>query len=250
MKRLKRILSAWIITLSTLALAAPVAAANGYELFGEASTVSPGNASATAVQLVSDADPGSGGIDFDVAAGTTFANLTTLGSDFNVLDDDCGGGSPRFQINVDIGGGTEKNIFVYLGPSPNYTGCTANTWTTSGDLLASGNTVDTSQLTGGTFYDQYDDALAEFGTLPVTGLQLVVDSSWFFLDGEQTVLADNVVINDTTFDFEAEVDMPTTKDECKKGGWQDFDGVFKNQGDCVSFVATAGRNQPANNPTF
>jgi hypothetical protein len=38
--------------------------------------------------------------------------------------------------------------------------------------------------------------------------------------------------------------MPTSKDQCKKGGWQAF-GVFKNQGDCVSWVATAGKNPPA-----
>jgi hypothetical protein len=38
--------------------------------------------------------------------------------------------------------------------------------------------------------------------------------------------------------------MPTSKDQCKKDGWQTF-GVFKNQGDCVSWVATAGKNPPA-----
>jgi hypothetical protein len=38
--------------------------------------------------------------------------------------------------------------------------------------------------------------------------------------------------------------LPTSKDQCKKGGWQTY-GVFKNQGDCVSFVATGGRNPPA-----
>ena len=38
--------------------------------------------------------------------------------------------------------------------------------------------------------------------------------------------------------------MPTSKDQCKKGGWQTF-GVFKNQGDCVSFVATGGKNPPS-----
>jgi hypothetical protein len=41
--------------------------------------------------------------------------------------------------------------------------------------------------------------------------------------------------------------LPTTKDECKHGGWQTF-SVFKNQGDCVSFVATGGKNRPANTP--
>ena len=37
---------------------------------------------------------------------------------------------------------------------------------------------------------------------------------------------------------------PATKDDCKKDGWQRF-GVFKNQGDCVSWVATGGSNLPA-----
>lgn len=40
-------------------------------------------------------------------------------------------------------------------------------------------------------------------------------------------------------------------DDCKQGGWQDFSGVFKNQGDCVSYVVTGGRNLPSgpNAPT-
>ncbi len=42
--------------------------------------------------------------------------------------------------------------------------------------------------------------------------------------------------------FDAPV-LPTSKDQCRKGGWQNF-SQFKNQGDCVSFVATKGKNQP------
>jgi hypothetical protein len=41
--------------------------------------------------------------------------------------------------------------------------------------------------------------------------------------------------------------LPANKDQCKNGGWQSY-GVFKNQGDCVSFVATGGKNPPANSP--
>jgi hypothetical protein len=37
--------------------------------------------------------------------------------------------------------------------------------------------------------------------------------------------------------------FPVTKDECKNGDWERF-GIFKNQGDCVSYVATGGGNQP------
>jgi hypothetical protein len=38
--------------------------------------------------------------------------------------------------------------------------------------------------------------------------------------------------------------LPTSKDQCKNGGWKTF-GVFKNQGDCVSFVASKGKNPPS-----
>jgi hypothetical protein len=42
---------------------------------------------------------------------------------------------------------------------------------------------------------------------------------------------------------------PTDKDQCKDGGWQNFTDAsgtaFKNQGDCVSYVATGGRNTAA-----
>jgi len=37
---------------------------------------------------------------------------------------------------------------------------------------------------------------------------------------------------------------PTSANQCKKDGWKSS-GLFKNQGDCVSFVATRGKNQPA-----
>ena len=38
--------------------------------------------------------------------------------------------------------------------------------------------------------------------------------------------------------------FPTRKDECKKDDWERF-GIYKNQGDCVSYVATNGNNPPA-----
>jgi hypothetical protein len=34
--------------------------------------------------------------------------------------------------------------------------------------------------------------------------------------------------------------------DCKKGAWEDW-GVFKNQGDCVSYIATQGKNEPGQN---
>jgi hypothetical protein len=49
--------------------------------------------------------------------------------------------------------------------------------------------------------------------------------------------AGDIVITDTPA-------APTSKDQCKNGGWRTFPG-FKNEGDCVSFVATGGKKPPA-----
>lgn len=38
--------------------------------------------------------------------------------------------------------------------------------------------------------------------------------------------------------------LPTKTEQCKKGGWENYNGLFKNQGDCVSYVATGGKNLP------
>ena len=52
------------------------------------------------------------------------------------------------------------------------------------------------------------------------------------------------MINTTIYTFEQVVS--SDKQRCKDGGWQDFEsnpGPFKNQGDCVSYFATGGRNK-------
>lgn len=211
------------IAFSSFALSAFAAGAT-YTLFGDATPVGGGT-----VQLRSDATvaPGYGGMTFDVPAGLTFADLTTLSAEFNVTDDDCVGGSPRFYVTLDTDndGNADGHVFVYLGPLPSYTGCTPATWESSGNLLDGSRPVDSGQLAGGTFYDPYASALTKYGTASVLGIGLVVDSSWAFGDGEQTVLVRNIVVNGAT-----------TKDQCKNGGWKDLG--YKNQGHCVSGVAS------------
>jgi hypothetical protein len=213
------------------------AAASGYTLFGDATLVSPGNGSATAVQLTSSSSgAGYGGIDFSVPSGMTFGSITNLATDYNFAHNSCAGGSPRFQINVD-----GANAFVYIGPPPGYIGCPMNVWTSSGNLATSAGFVDTSQLPGGTFYDTFASADAKYGNDPVAGIQLVADGGWKFEDGIQTVLIDNTQINDTTYTYE-----PPAKNGCKNGGWKnltDNNGQpFANQGDCVSSFATGGNS--------
>lgn len=217
-----------------LAGAGLAAAAGGYTLFGDA-TLTSGHNSPTGVQLRSTVPGGSGGIDFAVPSGMTFSQLQNLATDYKFTQASCGGGSPRFQVNID-----GKNAFVYIGPPPNYTGCPAGVWSTTGNLATPVSFIDTSQLPGGTFYDTFAAAVVKYGSDVITGIQLVADGSWFF-DATQTVVVDNVQINDTTYTFES-------AEACKGGGWQDFTsspGPFKNQGDCVSYFATGGKNPAA-----
>jgi hypothetical protein len=181
------------------------------------------------------------GIRFTVASGTSVSELTSLSTSFNVTDDDCAAGSPRFQLRLDEDndGDADGNVFVYLGPVPSFTGCAANTWTMSGDLLQSTETrFDLTQF-GGAFYSTYDQLIAQLGDASVLSVSLVTDSGWALGDQEQTILIDNVNVNGTTYDFTPAPEPPATpssKDACKQGGWRTFtDPSFRNQGQCVSW---------------
>ena len=92
-------------------------------------------------------------------------------------------------------------MFVYLGPSPSFTGCALNTWQSSGNLIGNNDTgrYDTSQVAGGTQVSTYSAALALIGSQQVTKIDLVVDAGWFFKPQVQTVLVRSVQINDQTF---------------------------------------------------
>ena len=242
MYTLRLTLVAFVLASLALVQGTTALAASGYTLFGDAQIVSGGNPG-NAAQIRSDPGipPGYGGVDFDTPAAMTVSALSNLATDYKFTAASCGGGAPRFQINVTTPTATTENIFVYIGPPPNYIGCAPNTWTSTFNLVTPASLVDTGQLGGGP-YDPWAHVVATYGSYPVTGIQLVTDSSWFFAGATQTVLVDNVMINSTTYTFEPE----PTKDSCKKGGWQDFTsspGPFKNQGDCVSFFASGGKNE-------
>lgn len=174
---------------------APAAYAADVTLGGGA-TAGPGH-----VQLVSNTGDtpttnDASWVNIPVPSGLTFGGLSSLSTEFNVTDDGCIGGSPRFQIQV---GG--KNVFVYLGPSPTFTGCTLNTWLSSGNLVGTSDAcrVDTSQHAPGTQCSTWAAAVALLGSQTVTGISLAVDSGWALADKEQTVLVRHVVVNGKTY---------------------------------------------------
>ena len=160
------------------------------------------------VRLVSDYsdDPANtannaGAVTFTGTGVTTFNSLSTLSAEFNVTDDSCLGGSPRFELDF---AGTTNNVFVYLGTYNSTTGqfdCTANTWISSGNLIgvpATDLRYDLTQF-GGPFYGTYAQAQALVGTQTIEQIRFVVDGGWAFPDKEQTVLLRKVTINASTF---------------------------------------------------
>lgn len=252
-KAVKKGIAASIAIFSLTALAVfPSAQAihspDHYNLFGDASYITPdSNGTGRAVRLVSEAG-GNGGINYPVESGTTFGDLTTLSTDFRLPEGDtCIGGSPRFQIKVQTPSGGTQNIFAYFGTDSGGAPCLPNVWQNTGDFLEVNRLLDTSQLPGGTFYDPYASALSKYASYPVMSIQVVTDSSWHPATGGRHVVdIDDTLINTTLFTY----DVVTTKDECKNGGWMtmtdDEGNSFRNQGDCVSFVASKGKNKGSN----
>jgi len=224
------------LAFAVLASTAALAAAANFQLFGDSVLTSPGYNSVTAAQIRSDGAiaPNYGGVDFVIPAGLTVNDLDNLSADYKFVAGSCGGGSPRFQVNVVTPSGT-KNLFVYIGPPTSYTGCAQNTWANTNNLASGTNQVDATQLGGG-FYMTYAAAQAAYGLYEITGIQVVADGSWA-VGGTQTVHVDNVKINTLTYSFE-------TANSCKNDGWQQFlsaPGPFTNQGQCVSYFAKGGQ---------
>jgi hypothetical protein len=134
--------------------------------------------------------------------GKTLDQLTTLATMYNIQDGDCGGGSPRFSIIMSSG----QEIFVYIGPPPNFTGCTKDSWETTGNFADDGAGLrwDTSQICAGSFYNTYSGAIAcanIFG-LTINSIFLGTDGGWSPTggapNGNQTVLFKSIQVNSVT----------------------------------------------------
>jgi len=129
----------------------------------------------------------------------TFSQISNLSANYTFAAGDCGGGSLRWQVAVDLGGNITRDIFIYYGDYPNFTTCTGFSSQSGQNMIGKLDLrYDTSQIPGGTFYDSYAHALTLVGNDPVVAATLVVDSGWF--DGPQ-VLGDvsHVTVNDNTF---------------------------------------------------
>src|SRR4051794_10925790 len=145
-------------------------------------------------------------------AGETFSSAAfTLASATQ-----CQGGSPRFNVVTDAG-----TFFL---------GCNNVTPTTNGDGTA------TYLFNASTLAAAGQQVPTPTGTIRSVDIVLDVQGS-----ADLTQIAFNGVS-----EVPVTASGPTTKSQCKHGGWKKFTSPkFKNQGDCVSFVATHGKNQPS-----
>jgi hypothetical protein len=221
-----------------------VAAAAHYTLAGDATVVAGGNPG-NAAQLRSAAG-GFGAVGVNPATPIAWADLDTLSADYNVTDDDCGGGSPRLNLGVDTTGDgiSDGSVRISFGPSPAFTDC-ATGWQTTGNLIGNGDAgrYDYSAF-GGSPFTTYANAPASVQNGQVVRASIVVDASWSADatggDGEQTVLVDNIDVNGHVTTFDAAT--PASADSCKNGGWQNLQRAdfspFKNQGDCIQYANT------------
>jgi hypothetical protein len=130
---------------------------------------------------------------FAPAAPITFSQLTDLESVYSFAAGNCHGGSLRWQVAL---GGTGNHVFIYYGDGPNFTDCTTNNQSNVNMIGLSDLRYDTSQLPGGTFYDNYAHALSAYGSMSVDAASLVVDSGW---GGDQIVNLSSATVGTASY---------------------------------------------------
>ena len=119
----------------------------------------------------------------------------------------CGGGQPRIFVEVD-----DASFNTFDGNDEGDCGELVGQGTTEGTVVATYDGPDGLVGHAGIVFDNPADR----GVATITNVQI----GDYVLD----------------VDHEPEPDDPSAKDECKQGGWEEFD--FRNQGQCIRFVNT------------
>jgi hypothetical protein len=120
------------------------------------------------------------------------------------------------------------------GLAPSVTGFAGGWWTTQpvGSICAT------------TCYATLADLQAQAPAATIIAVGLNVGRGPASFIGAVDALSLTMAGEVTTYDFEL---LHLGKDSCKDGGWQDYNApslTFKNQGDCVSYFASAKRQGP------
>jgi hypothetical protein len=118
-------------------------------------------------------------LSFAPSSSLLFSQLKSLSAGYFFTTGDCHGGSLRWSISTSAG-----TVFVYYGLPPEVgnggTGGCTGSQSQSGTNLIGNSTIqyDTSQITDGSYFDNYAHTLQLVGSQTVTGLTLVLESGW------------------------------------------------------------------------
>jgi hypothetical protein len=118
-------------------------------------------------------------------------------------------GSLRWSIRVS----PSQSIFVYYGNYPNFTSESVGNGTGADLADALDKRVDTSQLSGGTFYDDWAHAKSVWGDMNVMRASLVIDS------GDQVLDLNSATVNGHHVDVPDTVPGPSSS-STEVGTWQ------------------------------
>jgi hypothetical protein len=225
-----------------------------------ADTTAPGNPHAGALKLTTDSTTSSKA-QYMHSASTPLSSVTDLSYYTKQNSASFAGGDASYQLPVCLGGVTGGTCsgfttFVYE-PYENGT-VTPNVWQAwdvdagqfwSSRTATGGGTCNTVAGFGGAPFYTLAALKAACPNAVAVGFGVNIGSN----NPSYNVETDLVTFNGTTYNFEpatapATVTL-TSKDDCKNNGWmQSTNPTFKNQGDCVSFFATKGKNGGAGTP--
>ncbi len=176
---------------------------NGYgpPSSGSAGLVTVG--SAKVAQLTSH-HYGDGLVSVGFPNGSTFGQLTNLSTDYNMTVGACGGGAPRYQIDLQPPGDSNPadgvSLYVYFGTAP-YGGCPSGGPQTEANII--GGTAPQWFIFGGGFnsnliytYSQID---AMVGSYSLLDAQIADDGGWSQTGDTQTVQVMNWNVDGTVF---------------------------------------------------
>lgn len=184
-------------------------------------------------------------------AGTLLADVTALSYwTYQATTPQPPHAAASYQVQIDANGAAEGG-FTTLVYEPYWNGVVVNgtwqQWDVGSGLFWSSRTVAECGLVAGAGGPPLT-TLATVATTCPDAVVLGIGVNVGTFNPGYTVAVDGVRFDETTYDFELGR-RPSGKDECKDGGWAAFDDpAFKNQGDCVSFVVTKGKNPPADSP--
>ncbi|WP_370327690.1 hypothetical protein [Euzebya sp.] len=94
--------------------------------------------------------------------------------------------------------------------------------------------TDVSEYEGGTIRNLQEGTATKTFSIVEDANGGSINFGYFVKSGsEQTAY---ILREDITVNTNCEPDVPETKDDCKKGGWEEYG--FRNQGQCIRFVNT------------